>query len=65
MQRTDNIWLNNVVNILDKEEIRKAELNNNQKSINDKHIFEVTKNIYNLKTNIYKGEEKIKEKLES
>ena len=65
MQRTDNIWLNNLVNILDKEEIRKAELNNNQKSINDTHIFEVTKNIYNLKTNIYKGEEKIKEKLES
>ena len=65
MQRTDNIWLNNLVSILDKEEIRKAELNNNQKNINNKQIFEANKNIYNLKTNIYKGEEKIKEKIES
>ena len=65
MQRTDNIWLNNLVNVLDKEEIRKADLNNNQKNINCKQIFEANKNIYNLKTNIHKGEEKIKEKIES
>ena len=65
MQRSNNIWLDNLVNILDKEEIRKAELNRNQKIINNRQLFETNKNIYSLKKNINKGEDKLKDKFES